>query len=74
MILGGYSLYLEQEQGIKVIEAFEQSKHAAVIQVITSLPLGKWILPLFFFTVCFLCSDNVRLCVLHLGRRRHEKT
>ena len=48
MILGGYSLYLEQEQGIKIIEAFEQSKHAAVIQVITSLPLGKWILPLFF--------------------------
>ena len=48
MILGGYSLYLEQEQGIKIIEAFGQNKHAAVIQVVTSLPLGKWILPLFF--------------------------
>ena len=48
IILGGFSLHLEQEQGLNVIESFNQNKHATVIQVITSLPPGKWILPLFF--------------------------
>ena len=34
---------------------------------------GKMDSAALFFTVCFLCSDNIRLCVLHIGRRRHEK-
>jgi len=47
-ILSGYSSFLEQEQGMGVIDSFEKNKHSVVIQIITSLPLGDWILPLFF--------------------------
>ncbi|MEC9331289.1 MAG: BCCT family transporter [Verrucomicrobiota bacterium] len=50
-ILSGYSLFLEQEQGMQIIDSFNQNKHSVVIQVLTSLPMGKWILP-FFFLLC----------------------
>ena len=48
VVFGGYSLHLDQEQGQGIIAAFADNKYGAVIQVVTSLPLGKWILPLFF--------------------------
>ena len=47
-ILSGFSMFLEQEQGMAIIDSFEKNKHSVVIQIITSLPLGDWILPLFF--------------------------
>ena len=47
-ILSGYSTFLEQEKGMGVIDSFEKNKHSVVIQIITSLPLGDWVLPLFF--------------------------
>ena len=50
-ILSGYSLFLEQEQGIGIVDSFNNNKHSVVILVLTSLPLGEWILP-FFFLLC----------------------
>ena len=47
-ILSGYSLFLEQVQGEGIVDSFNQNKHSVVIQVLTSLPLGEWILPIFF--------------------------
>ena len=50
-ILSEYSLFLEQEQGIGIVDSFNNNKHSVVILVLTSLPLGEWILP-FFFLLC----------------------
>ena len=47
-ILSGYSLFLEQVQEGGIVDSFNQNKHSVVIQVLTSLPLGEWILPIFF--------------------------
>ena len=50
VILGNYALYLELEQVLPVVEILTKEDAAtAVIQVVTSLPPGRWILPLFFF-------------------------
>ncbi|MCH8961025.1 MAG: BCCT family transporter [Bacteroidetes bacterium] len=50
VILGNYALYLELEQVLPVVEILTTEDAAtAVIQVVTSLPPGRWILPLFFF-------------------------
>ena len=51
VILGGYASFLEDQTPLALIDTFTDNPHAAVIQVITSLPLGKWILP-FFFLLC----------------------
>ncbi len=48
IILGGYASYLELELGTGIIDTYNTNRHAAVVQVITSLPLGKAILPIFF--------------------------
>lgn len=48
IIFGGYGSYLEFEGKQSIIDTFSENRHAAVVYVVCSLPLGKWILPLFF--------------------------
>ena len=48
IIFGGYASILEHQQSVEIIKTFNENRHAAVVQVMTSLPLGQWILPLFF--------------------------
>ena len=48
IIFGGYASILEHQEGVEIIKTFNENRHAAVVLVMTSLPLGQWILPLFF--------------------------
>lgn len=47
VIMGGYSFHLHQQTELDLVTGFAEGKHATVVQVLISLPLGKWILPLF---------------------------
>ena len=48
VVFGGYASYLELERDKPIIDTFSENRHAAVVYVVSSLPLGKWVLPLFF--------------------------
>ena len=49
VVFGGYANHLSEVEGTDIIATFnDKSKHQAVIAIMTSLPIGRWILPLFF--------------------------
>ena len=47
VVFGGYASYLQHETGVDLVATFSENKHTVVIQMLTTLPMGKWILPLF---------------------------
>lgn len=47
VVFGGYASYLEHEMGTELVSTFSENKHSVIIQMLITLPMGKWILPLF---------------------------